>query len=41
MRRVVEKVIVKICSRGHKFKRSKLIPICPMCWPGRYEKKLK
>lgn len=26
----------KICSRGHVFAKSKDIPTCPVCWPGRY-----
>ncbi len=25
-----------ICSRGHVYAKSKDIPTCPTCWPGRY-----
>lgn len=31
----------KVCSRGHKFIKSKDFPVCPKCWPGRYIKKIK
>lgn len=30
----------KVCSRGHVFFRSKDMPSCPVCWPGRYKKKV-
>ena len=26
------------CNRGHRFKKSSLCPVCPICWPGRYQK---
>lgn len=29
----------KICSRGHRFKKSSDCPVCPICWPGFYKKK--
>lgn len=29
----------KICSRGHAFTKSKDVPTCPICWPGRYKDK--
>ncbi len=28
---------LKICSRGHEFYKSGDCPICPICWPGRYQ----
>ncbi len=28
-----------ICSRGHKFYKNADVPVCPICWPGRYKKK--
>ncbi len=28
-----------VCSRGHKFLKSKATPVCPVCWPGRYRKR--
>jgi uncharacterized protein YdhG (YjbR/CyaY superfamily) len=28
-----------VCSRGHRFMKSKQQPTCPICWPGRYKKK--
>ncbi len=31
----------KICSRGHLFIRSKDVPTCPVCWPGRYKSNKK
>jgi hypothetical protein len=27
-----------VCSRGHEFYKSKAVPVCPACWPGRYKK---
>ncbi len=30
---------VTICSRGHKFYKDKDHPVCPQCWPGRYQSK--
>ena len=30
---------ITICSRGHRFSKSKEQPVCPICWPGRYKKK--
>lgn len=29
-------VMEKICSRGHAFYKSRDVPTCPVCWPGRY-----
>ncbi len=29
----------KVCSRGHVFTKSKDVPTCPTCWPGRYKLK--
>ncbi len=26
------------CSRGHVFSKTKDMPVCPVCWPGRYKK---
>jgi hypothetical protein len=31
----------KVCSRGHMFLKSKDIPTCPVCWPGRYKPGIK
>ncbi len=28
-----------ICSRGHRFRKSREIPVCPACWPGRYKQR--
>lgn len=28
----------KTCSRGHKFEKSRELPVCPVCWPGYYKK---
>lgn len=28
---------LEVCSRGHEFLKSKEIPVCPVCWPGRYK----
>jgi uncharacterized protein YdhG (YjbR/CyaY superfamily) len=28
-----------VCSRGHIFYKSKEVPVCPICWPGKYAKK--
>jgi YjbR len=28
----------KTCSRGHKFEKSRELPVCPVCWPGYYRK---
>ncbi len=28
----------KICSRGHRFQKSSLCPVCPICWPGQRKK---
>ncbi len=25
------------CSRGHTFEKSKDVPTCPSCWPGKYK----
>ncbi len=30
-----------ICNRGHKFYKSSDRPVCPICWPGYYKKRLK
>lgn len=26
------------CSRGHAYKKTKALPVCPKCWPGYYKK---
>lgn len=39
MKKIAKKMTV--CSRGHKFLKSAAQPVCPICWPGRYEKKKK
>ncbi len=44
MNEEIAKVSVKsgkptICSRGHKFRRSRDTPVCPVCWPGRYKQR--
>ncbi len=28
-----------ICSRGHRFRKSREMPVCPVCWPGRYKQR--
>ncbi|MCA9371461.1 DUF1801 domain-containing protein [Candidatus Woesebacteria bacterium] len=28
-----------VCSRGHEFQKDKDHPICPTCWPGKYNQK--
>lgn len=33
------KSIPTICSRGHKFLKSTMRPVCPKCYPGYYRKK--
>jgi uncharacterized protein YdhG (YjbR/CyaY superfamily) len=35
----ITRAAAKTCSRGHLFYKSKEIPTCPVCWPGRYIKK--
>ncbi|MBN1594302.1 DUF1801 domain-containing protein [candidate division FCPU426 bacterium] len=30
---------MQVCSRGHEFIKSKEVPVCPVCWPGRYKTK--
>lgn len=30
--------MVKVCSRGHTFRKSSNSPVCPACWPGFYKK---
>lgn len=34
-----KKGVLVTCSRGHKFYKSKQVPVCPKCWPGRYREK--
>lgn len=33
-----KKGVLITCSRGHKFYKSTIIPVCPICWPGKYKK---
>ncbi|MEK7519856.1 MAG: DUF488 family protein [Patescibacteria group bacterium] len=35
----VSKSKLTMCSRGHRFLKSSVIPVCPTCWPGRYKKR--
>ena len=30
---------LKICSRGHEFRKSSDCPVCPKCWSGYYRKR--
>jgi|SRR5688572_31254567 len=30
---------LKICSRGHEFRKSSDCPVCPKCWSGHYRKR--
>ena len=33
-----DKTKLVICSRGHSFYKTKDQPVCPKCWPGKYQK---
>ena len=35
-----EKGLLHKTVRGHAFFKSKDVPTCPVCWPGRYKHKI-